>query len=71
MLYASNRLKKDAIRVIKLNIYHPSSLIFICFRRVVKLLSNLFTKTFSITILKKLIRIHQLKDLHANLLENI
>ena len=34
-------------------------------------LVDLFTKTLSATILKKLIGIHQLKDLHATLLERI
>ena len=76
-------IKKDTLRVIKLNIYDLSSFCTMSSTRVMKLMlskydqtqfSRLFTKALSITTLKKLIytiRMHRFKDLHVKLLEKV
>ena len=46
-LYALDKLKNDALRVIELNIYRSSSFTFISFRTIVKLQ---FNKKHQVTI---------------------
>ena len=78
MLHALHILKNDTLRVIELSIYRPSLLLSltpksdeIAIRRIRSSdnLVDLFTKAFSTAILKKLIEIRRLKDLHVVLLK--